>query len=730
MSYPKKPNFHHIQVKSEAGIRNSGLIESDRINVTDTLYVKNLVVTEDLRVPVKNDTQSEKETVIINDKSSTVNKRTGKINYDSQIREIKITGDDNIANPISRMNNSFTKENKIKQYLLYEGWSAQGQDKTTLKNSDESGIFLDDHIYYQASGYLVGLTNTTSDPNNYNPIAYMSRIDYFIVTLDSFSDIGNKPINHLSVSLFDNVNGEVSIVASVRNGNYYLDIIVSTDTETKWYGILSFKKYYIQSDTDRSSLLKLKFSDSDTFLNWTPVYKNVTLEGTEYENIFKYFEKINIQNINPFAQKITDPSFTYLNSVINDETKIQIKFIKEFSKTSNGNTSKFYKEIINDNGTEYQLSNSSTLKEYNIFSYYNILFMQPNYENTKKYASSYGYDLYMNNYNNSGKYDTVSFDNMFGNTFTKEQTKNVFNYHTTTVCEDPNNNYYYNGDNLIPNKQVQHIFQSKEKEQNYLAYLGISYNELFCVKELDDKSDSNAHKDQLYYLENIVNISDDFNSNLVLYKFIGDCVKDTPFNIYMDDNGSNTNRFLSLGKHHYIKVYSVVRNISTKKFAFFTHSASIIIPSFSQLRERFVKYQEGGETNLNNIKINFDTIFVNSNTVCNYTENDDYDYGVLPENYNNDAPFEYVDDGNFKYIKDGDTNKKEVLNFEMNISTETILNTIDDDNSTTNNLDSTLNAYNTFDIKFPIKVSCTTKHSDKFQIYMLLEINKFSFQNY
>ena len=108
MSYPKKPNFHHIQVKSEAGIRNSGLIESDRINVTDTLYVKNLVVTEDLRVPVKNDTQSEKETVIINDKSSTVNKSTGKINYDSQIREIKITGDDNIANPISRMNNSFT----------------------------------------------------------------------------------------------------------------------------------------------------------------------------------------------------------------------------------------------------------------------------------------------------------------------------------------------------------------------------------------------------------------------------------------------------------------------------------------------------------------------------------------------------------------------------------------------------------------------------------------------
>ena len=59
--------------------------------------------------------------------------------------------------------------------------------------------------------------------------------------------------------------------------------------------------------------------------------------------------------------------------------------------------------------------------------------------NTKKYASSYGYDLYMNNYNNSNKYDTVSFDNMFGNTFTKTQTKNVFNYHTTRIFEDSNN---------------------------------------------------------------------------------------------------------------------------------------------------------------------------------------------------------------------------------------------------------------------------------------------------
>ena len=147
-------------------------------------------------------------------------------------------------------------------------------------------------------------------------------------------------------------------------------------------------------------------------------------------------------------------------------------------------------------------------------------------------------------------------------------------------------------------------------------------------------------------------------------------------------------------------------------------------------RERFVKYQEGGETNLSNIKNNFDTIFVNSNKVNNYTENDDYDYPTLPDNYNNDAPFEYINSGSLRYIKDGDINKKEVLNFEMNISTEAILETIASDGSTINNLDSTLNSYNTFDIKFPIKVSCTTKHSDKFQIYMLLEINKFSFQNY
>lgn len=622
MSYPKKPNFHHIQVKSKEGIRNSGLIISDRINVTDTLYVKNLVVTEDLRVPVKNDTQSEKETVVINNKSAIINKRTGKINYDSQIREIKITGDDNISNPISQMNNNFTKENKIKQYLLYEGWSPQGQEKTPLKNSDDSGIFLDDHIYYQASGYLVGLTNTSSNSEVYNPIAYMSRIDYFIVTLDSFSDITNKPINHLSYTLFNNVSGEVNIIASVRNGNYYLDINVSTDSETKWYGILSFKKYYIQSDTDRSSLLRLKFTESDTLIDWTPVYKNVTLEGTEYENIFKYFEKITIQNINPFAQKITDPGFTYLNSVINDETKLTVKEIKEFSTVSNGSTVKKYKEIIKDKGTEYQLSDSSTLKEYNIYAYYNVLFLQPNYENTKMYASSYGYDLYMNNYNDSGKCETVSFDNMFGNTFKKDQTKDNFNYHTTTIFEDSNNDYYYNGNTLVPNKKIQHIFQSKEKEQNYLAYLGISYNELFCVKEIDDKTENNAHKDQLYYLENIVNISDDFKRNLVLYKFVGDCVKDTPFNIYMDDNGNQTNRFLSLGKHHYIKVYSVVRNISTKKYAFFTHSSSIIIPSFSHLRERFVKYQEGGETNLNTIKSNFDTIYVNANTVTNNTEKD------------------------------------------------------------------------------------------------------------
>ena len=44
-----------------------------------------------------------------------------------------------------------------------------------------------------------------------------------------------------------------------------------------------------------------------------------------------------------------------------------------------------------------------------------------------------------------------------------------------------------------------------------------------------------------------------------------------------------------------------------------------------------------------------------------------------------------------------------------------------------NNIES---AYNTFDVQFPIKIMCTSYNTSKFQVNVLLEINKFILDTY
>ena len=40
---------------------------------------------------------------------------------------------------------------------------------TNLKQNSKIGIDLDDHVYYQGNGYLVGINKGTFDGTNYSP---------------------------------------------------------------------------------------------------------------------------------------------------------------------------------------------------------------------------------------------------------------------------------------------------------------------------------------------------------------------------------------------------------------------------------------------------------------------------------------------------------------------------------------------------------------------------------
>ena len=96
------------------------------------------------------------------------------------------------------------------------------------------------------------------------------------------------------------------------------------------------------------------------------------------------------------------------------------------------------------------------------------------------------------------------------------------------------------------------------------------------------------------------------------------------------------------------------------------------------------------------------------------------------------SPSNYINENGQKYI-DENTTDINLIKFDIEIQTEPIFEQIIVDNILTNSIEaynSLETAYNSFDVKFPIKLMCTSKNSSKFQINVLLEINKFNLDTY
>ena len=131
------------------------------------------------------------------------------------------------------------------------------------------------------------------------------------------------------------------------------------------------------------------------------------------------------------------------------------------------------------------------------------------------------------------------------------------------------------------------------------------------------------------------------------------------------------------------------------------------------------------------MKTKFIEKYINSNTVINDTDTNSYDEGNSSE-YTMQSPCNYVNTNGAKYIDD-DTSDINVIKFNLSVQTEPVFEQNIVDNILTNSIEvyNTIEtAYKTFDIKFPVKVMCTSEYNSKFQVNVLLEINKFSLDTY
>ena len=123
--------------------------------------------------------------------------------------------------------------------------------------------------------------------------------------------------------------------------------------------------------------------------------------------------------------------------------------------------------------------------------------------------------------------------------------------------------------------------------------------------------------------------------------------------------------------------------------------------------------------------------YINSNSIINELDTNSYDDGNNHE-YTMDSPCKYINENGKKYI-DENTDNINLIKFDLKIETEPLFEQNIVDNIVTNSIEAYNDietAYNTFDVKFPIKVVCTSKNTSKFQVNVLLEINKFNLDTY
>ena len=131
------------------------------------------------------------------------------------------------------------------------------------------------------------------------------------------------------------------------------------------------------------------------------------------------------------------------------------------------------------------------------------------------------------------------------------------------------------------------------------------------------------------------------------------------------------------------------------------------------------------------MKTKFIEKYINSNTIINELDTNSYEESESYE-YTMTSPYKYVNNNGKKFI-DESTDDINLIKYNISVETEPVFEQIIVDNLLTNSIEvynSIQTAYNTFDVKFPIKVMCTSSNTSKFQVNVLLEINKFTLDTY
>ena len=167
-----KIDVSKISVNKDSTDPSTGIIDTDKLNVnteieTDTIYCKNLVVSENLSIPVENMPNLAKRNVIIDriqgPKVIKVNDTMGKISYDGTLKDLKATSNSGDKRSVTDTHANITNNSRFKENIMLYGWSSADGSDTVLHQSNYKDIDIDEHVYYQGCGYIIGFNNPSAN---------------------------------------------------------------------------------------------------------------------------------------------------------------------------------------------------------------------------------------------------------------------------------------------------------------------------------------------------------------------------------------------------------------------------------------------------------------------------------------------------------------------------------------------------------------------------------------
>ena len=575
--YPKNPRFSNIIVNNNG----NGSIEADKVSAS-TLIVKNLIVTDSLKVPVSNiDTLDDEDigTIRVNRQNTRIANNSGHLYLDSNDGNVKIEKSGNMESIVSGSNvienintndytqyidNSKNKFTQMYQEIEFKGEQKPETQEFILGSSNNINFTQDDSNYYIFSGNIVanvkkpssGMFSGTEYTTNgeykrlqkYKPKFSAYRIHNGIIRLQE-SNISNYDIKILNDSL---ANIKFKLVKLQIGNKCYLSIVCdnSTGSYVSWFAKIKLYKINVKHNNSSDTPFSLNNIPTKDLEHWAGYNKKSS------EIYFHYAQHVDFYNIHMYNLSKKNGSDIPNTIFCKNTSNRKFVTIKDNDEVLLLNNNTYYTDPLSNEVVKFKKNTN----KYNYVISNKTLLVIDNLDNNNL-NGPYCYKNAIYFFKDNDKYEVNRF--------------NSDNKYWKKSVNIGNNKYYINDIfstiELDSDRIIDYTYL-KDKNPFYFDLYQCSIKEVFCIR----KPINIPHFLEQTFLDT------DNDTHLIMYKALQIFDRNNRTNIHL--NSEKDNYKFQLGSINLITGHLVINQLKHNYNYLYTLEGFFYIPSYQELR--------------------------------------------------------------------------------------------------------------------------------------------------